>query len=89
MGTITAKDLKQKTGEAIKRVKAGERLILTYRGRPVAVIEPTSEKQLRASGKLRPFDEAWRDIEDTLAKTKPPFDGWQEATRWVRDGNSS
>ena len=43
MGTITAKQLKQKTGEVIKRIKSGERLTLTYRGKLLAVIEPTTE----------------------------------------------
>ena len=46
MGTITAKQLKQKTGDVIKRIKSGERLTLTYRGKPLAVIEPTTEKNL-------------------------------------------
>ncbi len=44
MGTITAKQLKQKTGEVIKRIKSGERLTLTYRGKLLAVIEPTTNK---------------------------------------------
>ncbi|GAH88665.1 unnamed protein product [marine sediment metagenome] len=34
MGVITAKKLKQRTGEIIKRVRAGERFTLTYRGKP-------------------------------------------------------
>jgi prevent-host-death family protein len=46
MGTITAKQLKQKTGEVIKRIKSGERLTLTYRGKPLAVIEPTTDKDI-------------------------------------------
>jgi prevent-host-death family protein len=84
MGTITAKQLKQKTGEIIKRVKAGERLTLTHRGKPVATIAPaTGEERMILEG-LAPFDEAWKDIENSLEKTAPAFKGWQEAMRWVR-----
>ena len=47
MGKITAKQLKQKTGEVIKRIKSGERLTLTYRGIPLAVMEPTTDKDIK------------------------------------------
>ncbi len=47
MGTITTKQLKQKTGDVIKRIKSGERLTLTYRGKPLAVIEPATDKDIK------------------------------------------
>jgi prevent-host-death family protein len=49
MGTITAKQLKQKTGEIIKRIKSGERLTLTYRGKPLAVLEPATDRDIKKS----------------------------------------
>ncbi|MGC1401989.1 MAG: type II toxin-antitoxin system prevent-host-death family antitoxin [Thermodesulfobacteriota bacterium] len=85
MGTITAKQLKQNTGEIIKRVKSGERLTLTYRGKPVGVIAPSKDENSNTMEEIRPFDEAWEDIEKTLGKTKPPFKGWKEAVDWVRN----
>ena len=85
MRTITAKQLKQKTGEVIKRVKSGEWLTLTYRGKPVAIIAPSTEKEKKILEGLRSFGEAWKDIEDALERTEPAFKGWQEATRWVRN----
>lgn len=85
MGTVTAKQLKQKTGEIIKRLKAGESFTLTHRGKPVAVINPSSSEEERFSPGLRSFEEAWEDIERQLEKTKPPFESWQEATRWARN----
>ena len=85
MGTVTAKQLKQKTGEMIKRVKLGERLTITYRGKPVAVLAPPANEDAGVLGKLRSFDEAWADIEKTLGKTKPGFKGWKEATEWARN----
>ena len=85
MNTVTAKQLKQKTGDVIRRVRSGERLTITYRGKAVAVIAPPEEEKTEALKKLRSFDEAWRDIEQTLKKTKPGFKGWLEATEWIRN----
>ena len=85
MGTVTAKQLKQKTGEMIKRVKAGESLTITYRGKPVAVMSPPTSDEAKVLRKLRSFEEAWADIEKTLGKTKPRFKGWKDATEWARN----
>jgi len=84
MGIITAKQLKQKTGQIIKKVKSGERLTVTYRGKPVAIIAPPTVEETEILKSLRTFDEAWRDIEATLRETEPEFKGWREATEWVR-----
>jgi len=84
MGFITAKQLKQKTGEVIKRVKSGERLTITYRGKPVAIISPSVERDENTMERLSPFDKAWKGIEASLEKSEPAFKGWQEATEWVR-----
>ncbi len=84
MGTVTAKQLKQRTGEIIKRLKAGERFTLTHRGKTVAVINPSLSEEKSFSPDFRSFDEAWEDIERALEKTKPPFKSWKEATRWAR-----
>ncbi len=87
MGTITAKQLKQKTGEIIKRIKSGERLTLTYRGKPLAIIEPTAENQKNDLFELKEFQKAWESIESKLDREKPKFINWQEATRWIRNRN--
>ena len=85
MGTITAKQLKQKTGEVIRRIKSGERLTLTYRGEPLAVIEPAVKRDLNELNKVKESTEAWERIESTLNSTKPEFKSWREATGWVRN----
>jgi prevent-host-death family protein len=85
MGTVTAKQLKQRTGEVIRRVKSGERLTVTYRGKPVAIISPSTTGETKTLKELRSIDEAWADIEKTLGKTKPEFEGWKEATAWARN----
>ena len=58
MGTVTAKQLKQRTGEIIKRLKSGERFTLTHRGKPVAVIKPSLSEEESFSPDLRSFAEA-------------------------------
>jgi len=85
MSTVTAKQLKQRTEEVIRRVRSGERLTVTYRGKAVAVIAPPEKETTEALKELRSFDEAWRDIEQTLKKTKPGFKEWREVTGWMRN----
>jgi len=85
MGTVTAKHLKQKTGEVIKRVKSGESLTITHRGKPVAIMGPPTNSENEVLHNLRSFEEAWSDIEKTLRKTKPEFKDWKEATKWARN----
>lgn len=84
MGTITAKQLKQKTGEVIRRIKSGERLTLTYRGKPLAVIEPTLKKDKKELNTVNESVKAWEKIESTLNSTNSEFKNWREATEWVR-----
>lgn len=87
MGIVTAKQLKQKTGEVIRRIKSGERLTLTYRGKPLAVIEPTTENDIKDINKISESVKAWDNIESTLRSTKSEFKNWREATEWVRNRN--
>lgn len=84
MGNVTAKQLKQRTGEIIRRVKSGERLTVTYRGKPVAIILPPPAGDADRSEDLRPFEQAWREIAASLEKTEPQFKNWREAMKWAR-----
>ncbi len=87
MGFVTAKQLKQKTGEMIHRVKSGERITLTHWGKPVAMIVPISEMDGQDAEQSRLPEKAWKGIEKALAESEPEFKGWKEATDWVRDRN--
>jgi prevent-host-death family protein len=87
MGTVTAKQLKQRTGDVIKRIKSGERLTLTYRGKPLAVIEPATEKDIKELNKVSDSVKAWERIELKLSSTSPEFKNWRGATGWVRNRN--
>lgn len=84
MKTMTAKELKNQTGEAMRTVFKGEEVIVTLRGKPAAVILPFAKAKKKEPLDLRAFDEAWRDIEKSLKKTKPKFKTWQEAVAWSR-----
>jgi prevent-host-death family protein len=81
--TVTAKHLKNRTGEVLREVGRGARIVVTRRGRPHALLSPVREGQLGEID-LRPLEEAWGSIEESLRKTRPEFPTWKEAMRWSR-----
>jgi prevent-host-death family protein len=81
--TVTAKELKNRTGEVLRAVGRGARVVVTRRGKPHALLSPVREGEL-AEMDLRPLDEAWASIEESLEKTSPRFPTWREAIRWSR-----
>lgn len=83
MKTMTAKNLKNKTGEAMRAISRGEKVVVTLRGKPFALISPVNAESLKEVS-LRPFKEAWSNIEDTLKKTRPRFKNVREAMAWTR-----
>ncbi len=82
MGVISATDLKQRTGDFIRRLRAGEPFVLTYRGRWIGVITPS--KEFRGEVVTGNANDAWAEIDAALAVSQPAFDDWQDATAWVR-----
>ena len=40
MRTATAKDLRQKTSELLDSVRQGQKVVITYRGKQIAVLAP-------------------------------------------------
>lgn len=70
MKTMTAGNLKNKTGEAMEAVSRGEKVVVTLRGKPFALISPVTADSLEKSS-LRPFEDAWSDIENTLKIAGP------------------
>jgi prevent-host-death family protein len=83
MRTMTARDLKNHTGKAMKTVSRGEKVVVTLRGRPFALISPVTSESLGEVA-LRPPEEAWKEIEGTLKKTRPRFRNVKEAMDWTR-----
>jgi prevent-host-death family protein len=83
MQSVTAKELKNRTGAVLRLVRAGATVAITHRGRYVAVISPApatlSEKPLESRS-----SEAWEEIDAALAATAPEHSDWREAIRHTR-----
>jgi len=79
MGTITmtAKELKNRTGDAFRAIARGERVMLTRRGKTVAVLVPVDFPTVE--DEVLPYDEAWQMIEDALAASEPEYASLEEA----------
>jgi prevent-host-death family protein len=79
MGTITmtAKELKNRTGDAFRAVSRGERVLLTRRGKAVAVLVPVDYPS--QDDDILPYDQAWQEIEAALAASPPEFASLEEA----------
>lgn len=43
MNTVSMLELRRDAGHIVHRIQAGERLVLTYRGKPVARLEPVAD----------------------------------------------
>jgi prevent-host-death family protein len=72
--TVTAKELKNRLGVVLEAVAQGERVVVTRHGKPFAVVAP-----FEAEADVPPYEEAWADIEATLAGSEPEHPTWQEA----------
>lgn len=57
MGTIQQKELRNASGEILRRAEAGETMTITVSGRPVAQIGPIARKAWVPSEQLDPI---WR-----------------------------
>ena len=55
---VTVRDLRNHGGEVLDRVAAGERMVVTRDGRPVAVLAPLPRPQLSSAALL----ERWRHV---------------------------
>ena len=85
MGTITmtAKELKNRTGDAFRAVGRGDRVVLTRRGKPAAVMVPLGT--VATERDLPPSAEAWAEIEAALAASEPEFASLAEAMSVTRN----
>ena len=83
MKTVTAKELKNRTGTILRNVNEGERILVTKRGKPCAIISPVQAEQLRPD-ELQPYPEAWADLEKALQRSTAPYKTWKDALKWSR-----
>jgi prevent-host-death family protein len=66
MATVPQKELRNKVGEVLRRAEAGEEIIITVSGRPVAQLGPAPHRRWVSASQL---DELWSSPADpTLEK---------------------
>ena len=58
MTEVTARDLKNRTGTVLRAVRAGERVVVTNRGRRIAVISPVDAESSTGEHERESPDEA-------------------------------
>lgn len=83
MKPMTARELKNATGEVVRTLRRGESILLTFRGKALGTIEPVRPDEAR-SRVVPPYAEAWAEIESQLRRSRPRFDSWKEAEDQTR-----
>lgn len=83
MRTMTARELKNRTGEALRAARAGGTVLITVHGKPAAIVSPAHNERT-ASSRTRSFDAVWKEIESALSKGKSAFRTWREAEDFSR-----
>jgi antitoxin (DNA-binding transcriptional repressor) of toxin-antitoxin stability system len=78
MRPMTARQLKNSTGEVVRTLRRGESILLTFRGKALGTIEPLRPEGGRLPS-IPPYEEAWAEIEAQLRRSKPRFPSWREA----------
>ena len=79
-----ARELKQHTGEIVERVRGGERILLTLRGEPVAVISPVDRQAIAEAVEIE-AGRAERESLGWLAASESSFLFWENAEDGVWD----
>ena len=78
MRSMSARDIKNSTGEVIRTLRRGESVLLTFRGKPLGTIEPL-RPGARDVPAIRPYEEAWAAVETELRGSTPHFASWKDA----------
>lgn len=76
MRKVGTRELKQHTGEIIEKVRMGERVILTLRGEPVAVISPIDREAVEEAV-ISEAKRAERESLGWLAAGEGAFSFWE------------
>lgn len=84
MYKVGARELKQHTGEIIERVRRGERVLLTLRGEPVAVISPVDREAIEGAIEFE-AEKAERESLGWLALSAGAFSFWENEQDEVWD----
>ena len=84
MRKVGTRELKQHTGEIIEKVRMGERVILTLRGEPVAVISPIDREAVEEAVASE-AERAERESLGWLAASEDAFSFWENEEDGVWD----
>ncbi len=84
MYSVGARELKQHTGEIVERVRKGERVLLTMRGEPVAVISPVDRRIIEEAIEIE-AQRAERESLGWLAASESSFSFWNNAEDEIWD----
>jgi prevent-host-death family protein len=82
--SVGTRELKQHTGEIVERVRNGERVVLTLRGEPVAVISPLDGDAIREAVESE-ARKAERESLGWLAASESSFSFWENEDDVVWD----
>lgn len=90
MYSVGARELKQHTGEIMERVRGGERVLLTLRGEPVAVISPVDRGAIEEAVQVE-ATKAEKESLGWLAASEDTFSFWdnEEDDVWDEVAESS
>jgi antitoxin (DNA-binding transcriptional repressor) of toxin-antitoxin stability system len=75
---MSARELKNSTGEVVRTLRRGGSILLTFRGKPLGTIEPLRPGDT-APASVAPFEDAWAQVEAELERSEPRFASWREA----------
>lgn len=84
MYSVGARELKQHTGEIVERVRNGERVLLTLRGEPVAVISPVDQRAIEEAVEAE-AEKAEKESLGWLAASESSFSFWENTEDEVWD----
>lgn len=77
---IGVRELKQRVGAIMRRVREGQEVIVTYRGRPVARILPVEEEEQPS------WEAIWTTIDELAAEVAAHWQGEPSAVAAVKEG---
>lgn len=83
MRSMTARDLKNSTGDVVRALRRGDSVLLTFRGKALATIEPLRPDEPEPAA-VPPYEKAWAEIERQLERSRPRFRSWREAEDYTR-----
>jgi prevent-host-death family protein len=81
MKFVTTKELRPRTRRLLQEAQTGEQIVVTFRGKPVALLVPFEEGSGLA---VRPHKDAWPEIEVTLRDTRPAYKTPERALKATR-----